>query len=496
MEYIRIPKTISYQDLKTKLSLSPHSYKSVLVKNTNTRMLEDLITHKPVKGTEVGSSAYISKSPYRFIRNKALQSSSFLPMLEDIECAVPILPNAFVKLGLHRGDILISKDANVGESAFWDSDSPDYMLSGGLLKTRFPEELGYYVFAFMKDDFFRDQIGLAPRGATITHAKDLWLRAVIPFPTKANSEEIIQFVSLLTRAVIRKEAEIKKKYKQAMDLINTELLENQKKQEFVYALPRLTDIAHILRLDAGMFCEDYKKKQFIVQNYVKGSSSILDLGFHLKRGQNLQVSQIGHSIYTERYKPNFYKLIRPTDLTDYGTIAKYEYLGNPNKLETINKGDILFSAEGTIGKFYVFVDVNDRTITNIHGIIIFRKSGVNEVDSIFLGLFLGYLRIVGILDHLSVGGQGGSLAERYWKHIRIPDFQQSKKELIGSFYHRPADCNPTKLNLLEFDTEDSRVTLESGIAQLDHQLHKIKETLASVLWSIAQDSEVEINFAF
>ncbi|GAI78213.1 unnamed protein product, partial [marine sediment metagenome] len=214
------------------------------------------------------------------------------------------------------------------------------------------------------------------------------------------------------------------------------------------------------------------------------------------RGQNLQVSQIGHSIYTELYKSNFYKLVRPTDLTNYGTISKYEYLGNPNKLQTINKGDILFSAEGTIGKFYVFTDVNDRTITNIHGIIIFREDGGNEVDSLFLGLFLGYLRKVGTLDYLSVGGQGGSLAQKYWKHIRIPNFRQPKKELLVSLYHRPADYNATKLNLLEFDSEDSRVTMESGIAQLDYQLHKIKETLVSALWNIAQDDEVEINFNF
>jgi len=496
MEYIQVPRTILYQDLKTKLSLSPHSYKSVLLKNINTRTIREIIAHKPIKGREVGSSAYISKSPYYFIRNKALQSHSFLPILDNTECAVPILPKTFVNLSLNKGDVLISKDANVGESAFLGSDLPNYMLSGGLLKTRFPDEFSYYVFAFMKDDFFRGQIKLAPRAATITHAKDLWLNAVIPFPTKQNSKEIIQFVSLLSRAIIRKESEIKKKYYQAMDLINTELLENQQKQEFVYSLPRLRDITDTFRLDAGMFCEDYKKKQFIVKNYVKGSSTIFGLGFHLKRGQNLQVSQIGHSIYTERHKSNFYRLIRPTNLTDYGTISKYEYLGNPNELRTLNKGDILFSAEGTIGKFYVFTHINDRTITNIHGIIVFREDNGNEADAIFLGLFLGYLRKIGILDYLSVGGQGGSLAEKYWNHIRIPNFRQSIKELSASLYHNPIDYNATKLNLLEFDTEDSRVTTELGIAQLDRQLHQIRALLASVLWKIAQDEEVKITWDF
>jgi len=289
MEYIRIPETISYKDLKAKQSLSPHSYKTISLANSNTKTIEGLLISNPMKGQEVGSSVYITRSPFYFIRNKALQPSSYLPNLADPECSVPILPGAFVDLGLKQGDILISKDANVGESAYLNEDLPHHMISGGLVRLRFPQDVKYYIFAFMKNDFFRDQIELAPRAATITHAKNLWLNALIPFPCQQDSNDVIEFVSLLMRALIRKEAEIMRKYDSAIDLINRELMENQQSKDFTYALPSAMEIRETLRLDAGMFCEDYKMKQFHIRNYVKGSQTIFDFGFRLKRGQNMNI---------------------------------------------------------------------------------------------------------------------------------------------------------------------------------------------------------------
>lgn len=308
--------------------------------------------------------------------------------------------------------------------------------------------------------------------------------------------EVINFVSLLTKAIIRKEAEIKKKYRKFIDLIDKELKQNQKPSKFTYNMSLLRDLEETIRLDAGIFCEDYKEKQFIIENYTHGAKNIFDFGFDFKRGQNLQVSQIGRSIYTEKYKPNFYKLIRPLNLSDYGTVEKYEYLGNPRKLQTLNKGEILFSAEGTIGKFCVFIDIDDKTITNIHGITIFRKDKEDDIESIFLGLILGHLRSKDILDYISVGGQGGSLAQKYWEYIKIPNFPRSKKEEIAKYYYNLTKYNEEKLNLINFENEDIKVTTESGIWQLDKQIKQIKQKLDEILYKIVMDEIVQISFEF
>jgi len=144
----------------------------------------------------------------------------------------------------------------------------------------------------------------------------------------------------------------------------------------------------------------------------------------------------------------------------------------------------------------VFSQVADKTITNIHGIIIYQESSRDELDSVFLGVFLGYLRRVGVLDYLSVGGQGGSLAEKYWDHIRIPSFPQSQKETIAELYHKPTCYRASKLNLAGFDSEDIKVTTELGISQLDSQMKLISATLADVLRKIVVNERVEICFDF
>jgi type I restriction enzyme S subunit len=489
---------ITYKDLREKASLSSCSYKIILFKNKNIKSIQELLLGKPQNGKEIGSFSYTSKSKFYFIRTKALQSNYFLPILNDIQCAVPILPSAFKDFDLRKGDILISKDANIGESGYLDEDLPNFMISGGLVRLRFPVNIRYYIFAFMKSKLFKSQIDYltGSKGATIRHAKTSWLDAVIPFPSQQNKDEIIEYVSLLTKAIIRKEREIKKKYEKIMSLIDKELKQNQKPNKFIYKLPLFKDFQETCRLDTGIFCEDYKRKQFTIENYIHGAKNIFDSGFTLKRGQNLAVSIIGRSIYIEEYKPNFYKLIRPVNLTDYGTVEKYEYLGNRKKLQTLNKGDILFSAEGTIGKFYVFFDVDDKTITNYHGIVISRKNHVDDLETIFLGLFLGYLRLIGILDHIAVGGQGGSLAQKYLDQIKIPNFPIEKKEEITRYYYNPVNYEKDKLNLSEFEEEDVRITAEVGIVQLDKQIKIIKQRIDEVLYNIAMDMEVNISFDF
>ena len=498
MKYIQIPRTITYKDLAQKRSLSPGSYKALSFKNKNAKNVREVLLEKYQRGQEVGSSSYINKSKFYFIRTKALQSSCFLPVLNDVGRAIPILPMVFKDFKLRKGDILISKDANIGESVYLDDDLPNFMISGGIVRLRFSEDVTHYVFAFMKNKFFKSQIDYLVRskGATIRHARTLWLDALIPFPNQPNKDEIIKYVSLLIKALIRKEGEIKKKYGKIMNLIDKELKQNQKPNRFAYNMPLLRDLEKTIRLDAGMFCEDYKKKQFIIENYTHCAKSIFDFGFDFKRGQNLQVSQIGRSIYTEEYKPNFYKLIRPLNLSNYGIVEKYEYLGNPRKLQILNRGEILFSAEGTIGKFCVFIDVDDKTITNIHGITIFRKNNKDDIESIFLGLFLGYLRLIGILDYISVGGQGGSLAQKYWEYIKIPNFLRLKKEEIARYYYNSINYKEDKLNLVGFENEDSRITAETGIWQLDKQIKGIKQKLDEILYNITMDMDVDISFDF
>jgi len=504
MEYVQIPKTVTYKDLEQKHSLSPSSYRTVLLKNKNSSPITKLLEADPVRGKEVGSEAYVSKSPYFLMRTQAISDTnlvleftldSFVPIKErDFENAYKNNPNKLVK----ADDIFYVKGGNVGAVGIADRDFRA-IFSSHLFKLKINKRLRYYVFAILKSQFSKAQMLNLPIGAIEgldTFKLEYFKKIVIPFPTQTNKDEIIEFVSLLTKAVIRKETEIKSKYNKIMGLIDKELRANQGPRGFIHNMPSLEDLRGTSRLDAGIFCEDYLRKQFLIGNYVRGSENIFAYGFDFKRGQNLQISQIGRSMYTDEYKPNFYKLVRPLNLSEFGTVKKYEYLANPRKLQTLKKGEILFSAEGTIGKFSVFIDVDDKTITNIHGITIFRKNKEDDVESIFLGLFLGYLRNIGILDYISVGGQGGSLAEKYWKYIKIPNFTRSKKEEIAKYYFNPMNYDQEKLNLNDFEEEDVKTTKEAGILQLDKQYKTTKRKLDTIIERIILDKEVKVSFDF
>ena len=244
-KYIKTPVTITYDEVKNNnYSLSAQQYKTLLIKNNNLLEVRDFLTRELKRsdlGKEVGSINYIDKSTKYFLRTKALQKHSFLPEINS-ETAKPILPKVFEQMNLKEGDLIISKDSNIGEIIILDKDYPDYMLSGALYKLPVNQNLKYYLLSFIKHDIFREQLDiLVPSGATIRHAKTLFLDCKIPIPND-NTEKIIKYVSLLTQAIINKEKEIRKKHKKILNKIETELFSNQKPNKFYFSYPKINDV--------------------------------------------------------------------------------------------------------------------------------------------------------------------------------------------------------------------------------------------------------------
>ena len=209
----------------------------------------------------------------------------------------------------------------------------------------------------------------------------------------------------------------------------------------------------------------------------------------------MQVSNIGKSIYSNIYKDGFYTLVRPTSFSEFGTIEQFEYLGNSRGLSTLKTGDIVFSAEGTIGKCVLFTEPKDNLwITNIHGIIL-SKIDHNTQESGFVACFLRFLRFWGVLDYISVGGQGGSLAMKYWRDILIPIFPDNIQHQISKLYFHQT-MYPSELNLQNFLAKDSIWNEESGILDIDKSIKSMKIHLNQVLDKIINNESVEINFCF
>lgn len=497
--YINTPNKVKYNDIvASNYTMSPAQYDMLIMPNCNIKYVKDFL-ERPLKredlGVEIGSLNYIERSPYSFIRTKALQEHSFILDINN-ETSLPIMPSEFVQMNLKRGDLLISKDSNIGEIVILDKDYDNYMLSGAIYRLPVKDEWRYYLLAFIKHNIFRDQLDvMVPKGATIRHAKTMFLDCQIPIPNY-NTNDVISFISLLTQAIVNKEIQIKKRHNEILQIIENELEKNQKSDKFEYKMPSYEEIVELNRIDTNMYKMSFKNNVFKVLNYSYGTKNIEELGFKLSRGQNLQISNIGKSIYADTYYPNFYKLVLPMFISKYGTIFNVKYLGNQNSLKTLKTGDLIFGAEGfEKGRSIVVIEEQSNTITNIHGITLQQESH-NLPKAIFIKCFLDYLRDKGLIDMFAVGGNGGSLAQKYWSYIPFPLFPKAKQERIVSLYYNSQEYDTSCFTLDNFIEKDNEFNSRAGIYELDKSVKRLKLKLDKAIDDIVNDRQVDVMHGF
>lgn len=496
MRYVDVPKEVSFEQLRSNTcSFSASQYKTIILPNPNFRYVRDFLSRELTfddLGNEVGSLHYIQRSPKYFVRTKALQSHSFIPEAVG-EAITPVNPKAFVNQNLKEGDVIISKDSNIGEVVILDKDYPDWMLSGALYRLPIKEHK-YYLLAFLKHDFFRQQLDyLVPKSATIRHAKTLFLDCKIPMPS---NDAVLNYVEALTLAFIEKEKQIKKNHEIILTKIEDELTQNQKVSHFEYAYPSITDLKNIRRLDTCLYSNVFQKNNSLVKNYKNGSIDLISRGFDWARGTSLEMGLLKTRLDSDTPKPGFYELIIPTNISVYGTVDKTTFIGTQAKLKSIEKGDIIFGGEG-FGKgrcMVVCEEVNNK-VTNYHGIRIINKNK-NLVESIFIRCFLTYWRSLKMIDYIGVGGSGGHCAPSYFHLIETPNFPEPKQKEIAILYHNPDAKYSKKINLENFQELDEIFNQSAGIIELDRASKRIKARLDEVIDQIIKDQPVEITFDF
>jgi type I restriction enzyme S subunit len=445
-------------------------------------------------GNEVGSINYIGQSPFYFLRTKALQSHTYLPEITP-ETALPIMPKAFIKTNLKEGDLLISKDSNIGEIVILEKDYPSYMTSGAIYKLPVTQNK-YYLLAFIKHQIFREQLDfMVPKGATIRHAKTMFLDCKIPMPNK-KSAETIKFIEVLTKAIISKEKLIKERHRTILNIFEKELSENQKPNKFQFTMPTLSEINKVGRLDTSRYSSNYKRYEFLIKNYVNGSFKLSDYGYFAKRGQNLQISNIGQSFYSNDFINGFYKLAVSSNFSEYSTVEKFMYLGNPKNLTTILEGDIIFSARGAqFGRVVVFPEKIKNTITNIDSLVI-QSENCTLTRSIFIAMFLNILRWNKHIYYIAITGSGANSLTQYQSDdINFPNFPSKKQKEIATLYHNAnVSYKVSKCNLDNFIQTDLEFNMHAGIYELDKTAKQLKVKLNQAIDDIINDREVRISF--
>ncbi len=495
-DYIHTPSSVKWQDVVDKdFTLSSSQYVRLVMPNKNYMLVRNFLL-RPLErkdlGVEVGSLSYIDKSSFHFIRTKALQPHSFLLDLNK-ETALPILPSEFVSMNLKEGDLLISKDSNIGEIVILDKNYPNCMLSGAIYKLPVTEKWRYYLLAIIKADIFREQLDfMVPKGATIRHAKTMFLDCKIPLPNN-NPESTITYISILTQAIINKEKLIRQRHAEILRQIEKELNENQKPIQFSYHLPKLNEVKEVGRLDASLFKVFFKKGLFCVLNYKNGYSPLTQQHLKLIPGPSLELKLLGTRIDSDHYIKGFYRLITPKQITNYGIVRNDEFIGTPAKIATVQFGDILFGESGT-GRTMVFLDDDQNTINNAHAHIL-RSVLDNDLHRVItIRSILQYYKEIGLTDCMTVGGSGGHLSPSYFDRIMIPNFPETKQREIATLYHNPQEYATVSFTLENFMEKDKEFNSTAGIYELDKTAKHLKRLLNKAIDDIVNDRNVEIEF--
>ncbi len=490
--FITIPMFTTLKDIESKnYSLSATQYKSIHIINKNVKPLSFFLKKaldRTDLGMEVGSDCYVEKSPFLFVKTKALTKESFLldETEESIEC---ITPKSFNSSNLKEGDLLISKDSNVGEIVVLDKDYPKTMLCSGIYKLPVVNNK-FYVLAFVKSLLFRQQIDfLVPRGSTIRHGKTKFLDCLIPLPNY-NMDETIQYVEALTKAIINKEIKIKNKVKQIDEIIINELKKHQQSEAFNYSFPSLQDIENVCRIDARTYSEKFKKAEFLIKNYKNGVTYINEKNVCSGNTPKKRIISEENELKFYWVTPSIYNNLGI--LNSHPTIDCTENNINQNCLLIVNR-----TSKGEDGKyvglsyFYDYEHLGKGQCNQG----IYKVFNYSDNDLMFFNAMLNSSLYRTYCGSISMGSKMREIKTQDVIKIPFPMFPKTKKEEIINNYHvNGLEYEPFKCDLMSFTKYDEEFNHIAGIYELDRSMRYLQEKLTQAIYNIANDKPVIIQF--
>ncbi len=477
--YVVVPKNLCIKEIENnKLILAPSRYSKFVPENeSNFISLKDCVIlsnkRKKIKPNkkyyylEIGDINVNSGYPsYKLEWGHKLPSTNPKELKQD-DIVVSTVRTYRKRIGFIDND----KENMVGTSAF--------LVIRKIKNNMFSKE---YLFSILRHDFFIEQIlSLQNRGMYPRIDKDNLHLIFVPKPRNKSEHD---YITILTKAIINKEKEIRRKHNLILEKIEKELLENQKSNKYEYKFPDITEIEKVGRLDTGLYSEDFKKLDFLIRNYEYGFSLPFKK-FNFNSGDTPN-----KYVISDKGKGTVW--ISNKDIK-YGILLNERYvIFKDDSVKLLAKGDILFSRRAPIGNPMVFL-YNFTAFPN-EGIKILSTNNYSLKNKIFFSLFLEskfaknqYLRYGGAIF--------GGITNDQIKNIKIPNFPESKQKEIAELYYNPIDY-PTDLNLNNFLEEDTKWNEKAGILQLDLSAKKLKERLNEVIHQIVMDEEINIGFDF
>lgn len=477
---------MSVVDLKSILNnqfiLSPSNYNKTEINSSKSIPLSNLVK-KIDKGIEVGSNSYIDESEYKFIRTAAF-STNYISIYEDNNSILSITPQSYVDMKLKKDDILICKDSNVGEVVLLDKDYPNYMFSSGVNRLILSKDK-YYVYAIMKHQKFKEQLlSFIPKGATLKHAKDNYLKCLIPY---SNDKNIVDYVSSIVRIIQNKELKIKEKSYYLEELIANEINNNQNDVKFEYKYPSINSLLNINRLDTG----NYTKEFCIIEHKLKNYKN----GYFVINKKNIKGGNTPKKRFID-INPNLkYCWITPTYINDNGTIDT-SYRINCDK-NNINENCLLIINRTSKGGFGEYVGIStyydyDSLGKAQHNQGIYKVIDKDDKKLLFMSCLLNSKLYRSYCANLSMGSKMKELKLNNILSIPFPKFPNEKITLINDiYYNKEKKYNSNKDN---FENDNKKWDEKAGIVDLYVSSRNYRKLLDDVIDKIYQGETISYEY--
>jgi len=489
---------ITSEMLAEKNSWSPSMYQGETVLTKSYKVLNEFLDQdNPYnKGYEPGSKAYLSKgynSKYRFVRTKGITEEFYHIYLKG-ESILSLNPNYLGETTLQTGDVLLSKDSNIGQVAVVpDGDWSNTYFSGGIVKLNIVVNKEY-LLGYMKTKGFIKQIeGNTPKGATIRHAGTRWLKAKIPFPNQKEESKIIESISTLVKLVSHAELCIISKSEKIKTLVDYELKNNQKSDKQISSGIDFQKVKDSGRFDAAFHSIKCRSLLYLADNYIHGSTTFDAIGFNVIPGPTLEIKIIKKRIDSNTYLPGYYNLFLPRNISEYGTMIRKPFLGTPAELPYLEYGDVLVGEAGfKKGRSTIYTGKEKFATTNAHGLII-RRNKHDIEESCYVRSILDWYRSTGLFDLIAVGGSGGHLSPSYFPLLKLPKFKKSFKRKLHKLYYFEPDKFPKYTVKDEWTNSMFNLHESMGIFDL-HKINQVrKDLLEDVFEKLSLGNNIDLN---
>lgn len=474
MDFITKPTTIKISEFKkNRHSLCPKDYRIFGMPQKNIVILKDMLIQKPIIGQEIGSSAYLKESDYRFLKTNNIQKE-FTLVDSQYEFCIPNLGRKPI-----NDSIFIVKDGGgdgLGEVCFYSNNcnyERDY-ISSGILNIKLEDKYIYYVLGYLKQKHFKKFVDLnTPEGSTIRHSK----KVALEYPIVIPDDDRVVHLSKVVKNIINKENNIIFKNNQNSNFIDSEFKNNSLYKKTNVSIELIKN--NVFRLDAGMYSDEYLKLDSIIKNYKNGYFCI-------------PINKIkSGSTPKQRYflDDGQYRWVTPTNISDEGYFRKEFDINTPIK-NNLNKDALLFinrTSKGGKGEYVGISAFYDYSYygKGHHNQGIYRVEDFNKEELLFMVAFMNSTFMRKMSSKVSYGTKMRELKSIDLSKIKFPNFPIEIKDLLIKNYYNESLKN-RKIKY-ELDDEEEKYNSLTGIFQLENELEVLKEYLSQEIRKIIID---------